>query len=487
MCFKWLFCGFLLLSTAFLASGQDSTFRKAILGVSIKTINNDLSGPSNDSVYNPLFLRAVNFYGNNKTKDRLVEREIAVFAGQLYSPQELYRLLRLTREQLMNTTLFVTVDISVDTILSDEVDVNIVLRERWYLFPTPYFKLVDRNINVWINEFKGSLDRTEFGLKVVHNNLTGRNDKMNIFLIGGYTQRISANYYQPFFDKKLRQGYGFGFNMSRAREVNYATDSNRQQFFNLPDFARRTIRADLTYSYRKGSQMRSYLRLIYTKEEADSAVIALNPKIFGNGRTSAEFVDLLATYQYLNVDYIPYPLRGWMVDVYALQRFSKSIPMTQIGGKGQGTWRFANKSYVNFQGSFAVTLGRNNEQPFYNSRMLGYKSLYLQGLEMYVADGNMAGVLRTTLRREVLNFTLQNLVRWKSHSEIPFRIFLKTYGNVGYAHQVNPGNNFMNNQLLRTGGFGIDIATVYDMVLKLEYSFNQFGGSGFFIHTATDF
>jgi hypothetical protein len=108
-------------------------------------------------------------------------------------------------------------------------------------------------------------------------------------------------------------------------------------------------------------------------------------------------------------------------------------------------------------------------------------------MEMYVADGNWAGVLRATLRRQVLSFSLQNFIRWKSHSEIPFRIFLKTYGNIGYASNVNPGNNFMNNQLLRTGGFGVDIAMIYDMVLKLEYSFNQFGGSGFFIHTAKDF
>jgi hypothetical protein len=218
----------------------------------------------------------------------------------------------------------------------------------------------------------------------------------------------------------------------------------------------------------------------------DSAIIALNPKMFGDGRTRAEFVDIFANYQYLNVDYIPYPLRGWMVDFYALQRFSKSIPMTQVGGKMQATWRFAKKTYMNFQSSFAFTLS-GKEQPYYNSRMLGYRSLYMQGLEYYVADGNWAGMIRSTLRREILSFTLKNLIRSKSHSEIPFRIFLKGYGNLGYAHNLDPGNNFLNNQLLKTAGFGVDIMMVYDMVLKLEYSYNQFGERGFFIHTATDF
>jgi hypothetical protein len=446
----------------------------------------EIISPPKDTSQQPILVRAINTSGNKKTKQYLIDREIAVKTGILYEPVELYKQIRLSREQLMNTTLFVTVDITIDTLLPDEVDINIILRERWYLFPIPYFRLVDRNINVWLNDYKASLDRTEYGAKVVHNNTTGRNDKMNLILIGGYSQQIVANYYQPFVDKKLRQGFGVGFNYARAREVNYATDSNRQQFFSLPDFAREFLRAELTYSYRKGSQMRSFLRLSYNTDEVDSIIVDRNPKIFGNGITKATFVDLSANYQYLNVDYIPYPLRGWMVDFFAIKRFSRSIPMFQVGGKMQAAWKFAPKSYVNFQGAFAATIS-SKAQPFYNSRMLGYRSLYMQGLELYVADGNMAAMVRTTLRRQMLAFTIKNLVRSKSHSEIPFQFFLKTYGNLGYAYNKNPGNNFMNNQLLHTAGFGVDIVMIYDVVLKLEYSFNQFGGRGFFIHTATDF
>jgi hypothetical protein len=309
---------------------------------------------------------------------------------------------------------------------------------------------------------------------------------MNLFFVGGYSQQIIANYYQPYFDKKLRQGFGFSFAMSRTREVNVATDSNRQQFFSMPEFARKTITGGLSYSYRKGSKMRSFFKASYTMESMDTTVIQQNPKMFGDGRNRAEFVDLYAGYQYFNVDYIPYPLRGWFVDFYGLQRISKSVPMLQVGGRMLATWKFASKSYLSFQNSFAVTLS-GKEQPYYNSRMLGYRSLYLQGLEYYVADGNMAAMLRTTLRREILSFTLRNLVRSKSHSEIPFQIFLKTFGNLGYAHNENPGNNYMNNKLLRTAGFGMDIKMIYDMVFKLEYSYNQFGERGFFIHTATDF
>ena len=438
-----------------------------------------------DTSHNDILIRALNLSGNKKTKQNIIEREFAIQEGKMYNPRDLFKRIRLTREQLMNTALFVTVEITIDTLLRDEVDINIVVRERWFLIPVPYFKIVDRNWNVWINDYKASLDRVEFGAKVTHNNMTGRNDKFNVYLIGGYSQQVSFNYARPFFDKKLRQGYTGGFQLSRTREVNVSTDSNRQQFYSLPDFARNFMKAEIGYTYRKGSLMRSSLRVSYNKDKMDSAIIAQNPNMFGQGRTQAEFVDVLANYQFLNVDYIPYPLRGWMVDFYALKRISGTIPMMQIGGRMQSAWKFAHKSYINFQGAFAVTF--SEEVPFYNSRMLGYRSLYMQGLEYYVADGTWAAMLRTTLRREVLSFTIKNAFRSKSHSVIPFSFFIKTYGNLGYAYSRDPGNNFMNNQLLRTAGFGLDIKTVYDVVFKLEYSFNQFGERGFFIHSATDF
>lgn len=433
-----------------------------------------------------IYIRAINAEGNKRTRQHIVEREYALATNTPYTAEELARRVRLTQEQLMNTALFVTVEVAIDTLTQDEVDIHIILKERWYLFPVPHFRLVDRNLNVWINEFKGSLSRAEIGGKVAHHNLTGRNDKLNLYAIGGYASEYRGHYFQPYFDKKLRQGYSLGFVYSQNREVNYATDSNRQQFFQLPDFGRETLRAEVGYSYRKGSQMRSAARLSYNRESVDSAIVALNPNMFGKGRTRAEFVDLHLSYQYLGVDYIPYPLRGWMVDFYSLNRFSASIPLFQLGGRMLATWSFAPKTYVNFQSAFAFNIWQK-DQPFFNTRMLGYRSLYMQGLEYYVADGNLAGMIRTTLRREILAFTLRNVVPYKSHADIPFRFFLKTYGNLGYAHNPNPGTSFMNNRLLRTAGLGLDVLTVYDLVLKLEYSFNQFGESGFYIHTATSF
>lgn len=153
----------------------------------------------------------ISFEGNKKTKDFIVEREVVLKKDSTYSPELFSNYLWRSKENLMNTTLFV--DVLFDTTLVGEgqYKVHFLLKERWYIFPTPYFTVADRNWNVWINEHNASLSRTNVGVKLRHENVTGRNDKFNLWLIGGYTRQVSFNYLRPFVDKRLRFGYKVSF------------------------------------------------------------------------------------------------------------------------------------------------------------------------------------------------------------------------------------------------------------------------------------
>ena len=433
-------------------------------------------------------VRNVNITGYKRTKLYIVEREVSVHPGDLFTKSKLNRELRQTREQLMNTALFVDVVVTKTEIENSQVDILIDVKERWYVFPVPYFKVVDRNWNVWIKEHNASLDRVNIGLKVTHNNATGINDKLNLWIIGGYTQQLSLNYFRPYFDKKLRFGYNIGFAYARNREVNYATDYNKLLTVDTSIFNRKYFHAEGGLSYRKGSKLRMQARLGYTKENFDSSIAKLNPDFLGGGRIKANYVDLTYATQYYNVDYIPYPLRGWYFDVYALNRMGTKgdLNMLQLGGKFLGTWEVMNKTWLAFQAAAIIRFPAT--QPYYNSRLLGFGDVAMQGLEYYVADGAAGGMVRATIRRQVLQFTVKRLIKSKTHANIPFRFFLKTYGNLGYVYNKNPGTSFMNNKLLRTGGVGLDIVTIYDWAIKLDFSFNQFDSGGkLYFHTQSDF
>lgn len=87
--------------------------------------------------------------GNKKTRDFIILREIPFKKGERIADQELNKPLELARQQIMNTLLFVDVNVYVAAKKGNVLIINVDLKERWYFFPTPYFRLVDRNFNQW--------------------------------------------------------------------------------------------------------------------------------------------------------------------------------------------------------------------------------------------------------------------------------------------------------------------------------------------------
>jgi hypothetical protein len=129
------------------------------------------------------------------------------------------------------------------------------------------------------------------------------------------------------------------------------------------------------------------------------------------------------------------------------------------------------------------------KQPYFHQRFLGYQDVGLQGFEYYVIDGVAGGYTKATLSREMVNFKIRipPMKKGKEAEYIPFRIFAKMYGNTGYVHNPQPGENALSNKMLYSWGLGIDILSFYDVTFKLEWSFNQLGQNGLFLHRKTIF
>jgi len=108
--------------------------------------------------------------------------------------------------------------------------------------------------------------------------------------------------------------------------------------------------------------------------------------------------------------------------------------------------------------------------------------MQLRGLEYYVVDG-MAGALgKFTYAHQFLHFIVKNPFKSTTHDRIPFRFYAKIYADAGYAYNPYVNNNLLNNTVMRTWGFGLDIVSIYDFVFRLEYSFNQLGNNGIYLH-----
>jgi outer membrane protein assembly factor BamA len=428
--------------------------------------------------------------GNKKTKEYIVEREFAVLKGETLTRRELAERVELTRRQLVNTSLFLTVNVVAKEEMPGEMTVYISLRERWYIFPIPYFRLVDRNFNQWWVEQNHDLNRVNYGIKFTYNNITGRNDKLRLWLFNGYMRQIQLNYTQPYLDKKLQQGVSVNLVYAKVREVHYVTRNNKQVFY--PDtaerrlgdlaFVRELFRVDASYIYRPGLKTRHFFRLGYVNDSVSDSIAVKNPDYFGNGRSKVSFPEFAYSYQHNNSDYIFYPLKGFSADASFIVRDPFGpMRLYQLESNAKYSFRVFKNAYINQGASMVLKLPF--DQPFYNRRLMGFGNNYMRGLEYFVVDGVFSAMSRTTFKLQLLDFKLNTpFKKSKYHAVFPFKIFIKTYGDLGYAYSKPAMANMLNNRLLYSGGLGLDVLTFYDTVIKFEFSFNQLKQSGLFLH-----
>jgi outer membrane protein assembly factor BamA len=443
---------------------------------------------NNDSVSSPnanvFVIGKIFIEGNRRTKPYIIERELLFKRGDSLLLPDLVQAFETSRNQLMNTTLFNDVVVALKAFRGYYVDIIISVKERWYIFPIPYVKPVDRNLTEWSKQGFG-LDRVNYGFKFTYYNFTGRNDKLRLWLITGYTKQLQFQYEQPYADKTLKHGYKIGLSYAFNKEINYQTISNQQHFIDTLSGSKRWY-GHVEYTYRPKIRTIHSFRIGFVHQQVDSQVLALNPKYFNTVQNKIAYPEFSYTLNYNNVDYIPYPLTGFLGEISLLKRgINSEVNMSQLGMKATKSWRLSNRAYFAMQGFGMIRLPF--DQPYINQRMLGYGDLYLRGLERYVIDGVAASLFRNTLRYELMNFSVPTFINSKSHDVIPFRVYPKIFFDYGYVYNKHLTNNSLVNRSLYSVGAGLDIVTFYDFVLRLDYSFNQLGQNGLFLHLKNEF
>lgn len=431
-----------------------------------------------------VFVRHIALTGNVKTRNYIVRRDVPIQENQYIDRSILQQKLITAKNNLINSQLYVDVNIAYILVRNDTIDVNIQLKERWYIFPMPYLLYADRNFNQWWVEHKASLSRLNYGIDYTQTNVTGRNDKLNLTLITGYTQQTAFQYTFPYIDKKLRYGIFIGASYFNVKELNYASVLDKQLFYKQDNaIVREQTRINIGYTYRHAIKTQHIFTLALLKERIADSILIHNPNYINTTKNTIIFPTFSYAFRYVDADYIPYPLHGGTVDISLLKKgYNSEMNLWQIALNAKRSWLLSwPKFYINLQ--TAVILKFPFCQPYYNQNLFGYDDFNLRGLEYYVVDGAAGGMLKNTLKREIFNFHLHNkFFTSKIHDCIPIKIFLNAFTDMGYAYQPQQINSRLNNRLLYTGGLGVDIITFYDILLSATYSFNQLGQHGVFLN-----
>lgn len=430
--------------------------------------------------------------GNKKTKDRVILRELFIQAGDSILVSELANELEYNRLQLMNTGLFLKVEINIGDWEVDArlLDLKVKVVEAWYIYPIPVFELADRNFNTWWKDYDHSLRRINYGMRFYHNNLTGRRDVLKGVVQFGFTNKYELVYRLPFIDKKQQWGVSLAASYSRNKEVNYTTLDDHQQFFRSPEqVLLRQFRVRAAATLRRKRQVTHTWEMSYWLNSIGETVRnELNADYF-LGKLEQSYSSLSYEFTADTRDIRPYPLHGGFLQ----GRLQKD---------GLGNWEDLNALYVSALGKKYLSFSRRwsmelvgagrlallrGKQPFANSQALGYGSHYIRGYEFYVIDGLDYAYSKTSIRFQLLDRTVyfSELVPFPNMRQMPYRLYLALNNDMGFANNpyYSEGNNLANN-LLWGYGLGIDLVVYYNKVFRLEFSRNRLGEFGVFLHWA---
>ncbi len=431
-------------------------------------------------------IRSITIKGNNKTKNYIIQRELPYRIGSIVSADSLESMNTLAQHQLFNTSLFNEVKLEAILVDSNTADVLINVKERWYLFPIPYFRWVDRNFSQWWNQQNRSLDRVNYGLNFRQSNFSGNNDRLVVGLITGYTQQAIVRYQIPFIDKKLQWGIGAGVQYYTQKEINYNTIADKQVFYKSNQILRDGFRANANLTYRPSLFERYNFQFGLGEENIANEAFLKAPQLLPNFSTSMRYVDFTIGYAKTKFDYNAYPTKGTSVDIAWYQRLANKASLTSFQWRNIWAHSLNKTNFIFTETNTQIKFLPN--QNYLDQKLLGYGNLQMSGLEYYVVDGNAASIGKLAFHHKIGTITLRNPVTKKFLPEVKYHFWLKLFTQLGYVYSEKPLNaNRLSNTLLRTAGVGVDIISIYDFVFKIDYSVNQLGDKGLYLHGGINF
>src|SRR5690625_4362064 len=437
-----------------------------------------------------MVIENINVYGNKRTRKEIILRELNLYPGDTMYFDRQDAFLEEKRQRLLNSSLFLSVNIYPVNERIHRVDLNVEVLERLYFLILPLLDLADRNFNVWWVDHEHDLNRLNYGIKLYETNLTGNKDRLGASFTLGYTQQFTLSYDFPYFDKAYKQGFGIKASYSRNRELNYRIDSNKQVYFNRDHFIKRQFKIGLNYSYKKQIRLEHRAALSYNSFTVEDTLLQLNPDFFPNDNPSQKYFELDYHFSYIGTDVWAYPLHGYDIDAVLSHKgfgLLGKVNETKLVVNAHKYWQLLPNTYL--ENGFIGNIRLPAHQPYFIFNGMGYNDQNLRGLEYYVADGNYFGILANSLKKQFLAFRIHSRLLPEEFATIPIRMYFKIYGDIGYNHFPTPGINhdLLSNKLLYSYGMGMDIVSFYDAVLRIEYSINQLGENGLFLHFKSTF
>ena len=387
-----------------------------------------------------------------------------------------------SRENLINTKLFLTVDLSLKKISNTQYILLIDVNERhfWWLFPVA--KLNAPNFNEWLRDIQWS--DLSMGLFFSDNNLFGLNHQTSIVALAGKSWAVALGYKIPWIGKGQKVGLTMTTGYSNMYTVEYSSVDNKRQMLYAPsssqDFklgAKLTLRPGL-YHYGTIHLTGDYIMVSDSMFRLDSNYLA---KFKKKNISLSLYVD----YYYDSRNCQNYPLKGNLLRVFinkvGLGLVSKDVDLFYYGIDFHFYQTLSRKWYVAEMVKAENSAGE--DAPYYYQLNMTHGKDFIRGFDLYTLKGDQMYYSRNNIKYELIKPNVKKVKEGQEKNKfksIQYAFYLNAFADAGYVVNKFTTANPYDNKFLMSWGLGIDFVTYYDLVIRFEYAFTSIGTNGFF-------
>ena len=441
----------ILCLTLFLESGDTSSYAQG-----------DTSfAPSSNTTPDSVRVNNIFIVGNEKTKKSVILRELDFTTDFYYDWNTFLEILIADQKKIYNLRLFTSVEITPLLTGDDEAEILITVKERWYIVPQIIFQLADRNFSEWWTNQNRDFSRVNYGLRLSHSNVGGRNDKLKFAGQLGFTKALDLQYSKPYIDKN-------------------------------ENIIRKSFAAALRYTYRRSYYNYHFLTLGYSGTWVSDDVLVENPNYFQQDNNRLRYAFATYTFRHDRRDNVSYATDGELLEFSVTKYgiiFTEELDEVEVNLTANKYFKISDKFHFNTGLTADWFLSTN--QPYTLVRGIGYSPNFIRGYELNVIEGQQLYVHKNSFRWKFVDWEIDisNLVKLEQFSTIPIRLYLSANFDHGYVKDRNsiPENARLANKYLMGYGTGIDLIGFYDSVLRFEYSLNNSREGNFFFNFSTPF
>ena len=431
--------------------------------------------------------------GNKKTKSSIILRELGIQKGMRFDSSSLQMAIDSAQIRIYNTNLFNSAELQPLYSTQDQVDLLIKVEERWYFYPSPFLRIADRNIMDWIINRDSEIERFNAGLKLDQYNFRGRNERLRFVGQIGFERRFALGYILPYIEKTQRHGLGFELVYNEREKMPYITEDHLPTYINEEQINRTSWFGEIRHSFRPSYYSTHYTSIGFNQTQISDTIASdgLNPNFLGSGTTNQQYLFLQYNYVHDLRNNRNFPTQGQILRFSLQQRgigIFNDISIFSVQAIYNRYFELNRNFYyaTGFTGYFSTP----RQQPYFNYSGLGYNGILARGFELDVIEGPRYFLYKNSLRKLIFKGKkdMSKFMPVAQFNDFKLGLYAKLIADFGYVENY-PNyeiSSRLTDTLLYSLGAGLDIVTIYDLVLRLEYTYNSQQDFNFAINVQAD-